>query len=188
MPRPIEYDIQDFLDKTTELFWQKGFKKLSMRNILDLTGLNRHSLYQRFPTKQALYLAAVKNYRDRYLCDTYQLLEKTPSGLSSIRAFFSALLHGDEPVKCLMMNTLLDSEDMESAAIKLAKTHYQHLEKAFANNIQMAIKQGEISSHPSPEDIALQLVTYMQGLPMSTQIYGNKKMKTLIFSLLDSLH
>jgi len=188
MPRPIEYDIKNFLDKTTELFCHKGFQKLSMRNILDLTGLNRHSLYQRFPTKQALYLAAVKNYRDRYLCEAYQLLEKTPSGLSSIRGFFSVLLGGDEPVKCLMVNTLLDSGEMETAAIKLVKAHYQRLEKAFSSNIHIAIEQGDISPHQSPENIALQLVAYMQGLPVSTQVYGNKKMQTLIFSLLDNLH
>lgn len=187
MARPIEYDLEEFLDKTTEVFLANGIKNVSMADILGETGFNRHSLYKLFENKDELYRKAVINYRDRFLCHGYRLLEENPEGLSTIKKFFGMMLSSDSPLRCLMVNTIAEYDEMEDAVKELAQIHFLRIENAYKKNIEIGIEKNEIASTYKPEDISSYLVMTMQGLPVNTQLYGNKKVKKLVFSYLDGL-
>lgn len=175
MVRPIEYDKQEFLDKTTELFLEKGYKRISMRDILDHTGLNRHSVYKNFKNKKYLYREALKNYRDHSLFYGYELLDAKPHGGANIKKFFTALLSCDGPVNCLMVNTIAECDVMDSDSLELARAHFSKIEKAFEKNFQQDIKEGRISDHRNASEMANITVNYMQGLPICSRLFGNKK-------------
>ena len=52
MSRPREYDRDEVLEKTTNLFWEKGFEATSINEVVARTGLNKHSLYNEFGEKE----------------------------------------------------------------------------------------------------------------------------------------
>jgi len=187
MARPIQYDLEAFLDNTTKVFLSKGIKNVSMAHILSETGFNRHSLYKLFENKDKLYKRAVTNYRDRFLCHGYKLLEDNPQGLSSIKKFFETMLSSHSPVRCLMVNTIAEYDEMDDAVKALAQTHFLRIEHAYKKNIEIGIEKNEIASSYDPKDIASYLVMTMQGLPVNTQLYGNAKVQKLVFSYLDGL-
>ncbi|MEZ4744175.1 MAG: TetR/AcrR family transcriptional regulator [Bdellovibrionota bacterium] len=187
MARPIEYDYDEFINKTTELFLARGADHLSMADIIENTGLNRHSLYKMFPNKSELHKGVIKNYRDRFLCHGYKMLEESPQGIASIKTFFATLLAGDSPIRCLMVDSIVDYENVSPAIRKLAKTHYARIEKAYQVNIDIAKKNKEISENHKTEEIASFLVLIMQGLTINTKIFCNDQIKLIIFSYLNGL-
>lgn len=173
--RPIEYDKQKFIDKTTQLFLEKGYKRISMRDILNHTGFNRHSLYKLYENKNALYRETLKNYRDHFLFYGYEILNTKPYGLNNVKKFFGALLSCDGPVNCLMVNTIADCDEMDPDSLELAKVHFSKIKKLYELNYQQAITEGTISSQKNASVLAGVTVNYMQGLPVSSRMFGNKK-------------
>ncbi len=175
MVRPIEYDKQEFLNKTTQLFLEKGYKRITMRDILEHTGLNSHSVYKIFKNKEKLYSEILKNYRDGSLYYGYEILEAKPHGIKNIKAFFAALLAGKDPVDCLMVNTIAECNLMDGKSLEMAKTHFKKIEKSFANNFNQGITDGTVSPNRKALELAGMTVNYMQGLPVSSRTYGNKQ-------------
>ena len=62
MARPKEFDIDQVLDRATELFWTKGYEETSMRDLEEGLGVGRQSLYSTFGDKRDLFLAALDRY------------------------------------------------------------------------------------------------------------------------------
>ena len=61
------------------------------------------------------------------------------------------------------------------------------VEDAYEHNVKIGIRKGEVSKSHNAGEIASYLVMTMQGLPVNTRLYGNKKVKKLVFSYLDGL-
>jgi TetR/AcrR family transcriptional repressor of nem operon len=62
MARPIAYDPDEALEKATDLFWTRGYQAVSVDDLVQTTGLNRHSLYARYGNKYGLFMAALGRY------------------------------------------------------------------------------------------------------------------------------
>ena len=62
MNRPREYKKEDVLEAATGLFWAKGFEATSISELVELTGLNKHSMYREFGDKEGLFLASLDHY------------------------------------------------------------------------------------------------------------------------------
>ena len=62
MPRPVSLDHDAVLDAALELFWQRGYHEVSVDDLVRETGLNRHSLYDRYRSKYGLAVAALERY------------------------------------------------------------------------------------------------------------------------------
>jgi TetR/AcrR family transcriptional repressor of nem operon len=53
------------LEEAIEVFWIKGYHNTSVEDIVETTGLNRHSLYVRFGNKLGLLKASLDRYNQR---------------------------------------------------------------------------------------------------------------------------
>lgn len=66
MPRPIRQHLDErFLDRVAGLFARHGFDHTSLKDLADAVGLSKAGLLHHFPTKEALYRAAVDMGRAR---------------------------------------------------------------------------------------------------------------------------
>ena len=175
MARPIEYDKTEFLKKSTLLFLSRGFEGTSLRDIFETTGMNRHSLYHHFGDKQGLYLEVMDYYEKNNFVPLYTILEKDPLGLTSIEAFFEAILSSKNKVNCVMLHTLLERTAMDKQAIKIATKHFTRLEKGFLDNLNVSITNKEINSDVNIDKASSLLIGFLHGLPTSSALKGNKK-------------
>ena len=55
MARTRSFDPEQVLQQAMMLFWQQGFERLSMEQLVKHLGVNRYSLYETFGNKQALF-------------------------------------------------------------------------------------------------------------------------------------
>jgi len=89
MSRPREYDRDEVLEKTANLFWEKGFEATSMNEVVARTGLNKHSLYNEFGDKERLFLLCIDEYVNKSIKVLRDILTKKPLGLSNIEKLFA---------------------------------------------------------------------------------------------------
>ena len=64
--RPRVFDRLAALAKATHLFWEKGFHATSISDLTQAMEIGSPSLYAAFGSKEALYIEALKYYRDTY--------------------------------------------------------------------------------------------------------------------------
>lgn len=56
---------QDIREKAYQLFAQKGFKEVTMKDICELTGLSRGGLYRHYESTEQIFLEIVNAFSDR---------------------------------------------------------------------------------------------------------------------------
>src|SRR6185503_8823250 len=91
MARPKTYTREEVLRRATSLFSQKGYEGAHLQELVEVTGLNRFSLYKEFGGKEGLFQAALDAYL-LTLAELGALLQRDPPGLANLRAFYGALL------------------------------------------------------------------------------------------------
>ena len=74
-----QFDREEVIDKSVELFWQKGFNASSMQQVVETTGLKPGSIYLAFGNKEGLFHEALNRYARKSLEYLRDLLESAPS-------------------------------------------------------------------------------------------------------------
>ena len=62
MARYKEFEVNEVLDKAIQLFWEQGYQKTSMQELVENMGIHRRSIYDTFGDKHALFIKALKRY------------------------------------------------------------------------------------------------------------------------------
>ena len=88
MPRPIEYKREEVLQKAMQLFWLRGYEQTSVRDVLDSTGFNRHSLYEEFGGKDGLFKEVLGYYKQNIVAQVITPLMADDSDLDTMREVF----------------------------------------------------------------------------------------------------
>ena len=76
MPRPCEYDRETVVEQATALFWEQGYGKTSIGDLVDATGLQPGSLYAAFGNKKGLFLAVIEHYNQAFIAKIRALREE----------------------------------------------------------------------------------------------------------------
>ena len=62
MARPRKFEEPTVVATATELFWRKGYKATTPRDLVEATGLSKSSLYNTFGSKEGLFVRAMEHY------------------------------------------------------------------------------------------------------------------------------
>ena len=114
MGRPKTYDRDEVLENALLLFWRKGFEGAHLQELVEVTGLNRFSLYKEFGSKEGLFDAAMGRYMER-LGSLAACLEAKPLGVVNIRRYFQALVDYRFRHGCFLVNTLSEKHVVGAA-------------------------------------------------------------------------
>jgi AcrR family transcriptional regulator len=115
--RPREFNTTDALDQALLVFWRKGYRGTSLDDLTDVMQINRPSLYAAFGDKEKLFLAAVDQYREKYLVPRVRKLlscDNLREGLADFfRSMSGVIIENETPPGCLIA-CLLSEESCES--------------------------------------------------------------------------
>ncbi len=150
------------------LFWAKGFEGAHLNELVEVTGLNRFSLYKEFGGKDGLFRHAL----NRYIVDaerTYDdVLGAKPLGLENIIHYFDQIRFPEDYHGCFMINTLTEKHIVSAEAFEMARRTVLKAERLFKRNLKAAQQSGELSADKSPHSLARLLSVIDQGMA----IYG----------------
>ena len=168
MPRTKEYNIDEVLSLATKLFLRKGYEATSLNELVKVTHLNRHSLYNEFEDKEGFFLACVEYYTlEEKNLKTVEILTREPIGMKNIEEFLENRIEyalSDNCYGCLLVNTISErgvvSDKINQVIDKI--TIYQ--ESLILNCLDAAIKNKEISKENDSRALKDYLSCLFRGL------------------------
>lgn len=170
MARPKQYDREQVIFNATQLFMKNGFEGTSTRDLVDVTKLNKRSMYTEFTDKEGLFIACLKEYIAQGKKRVLPSLLKKPYSLSNIVEFFRGHLEyasSDECLGCLVVNSSVEHELLSDKVNEIVTDHSQFVEQLFLKNIDGGKEREEISNSIDSKGAAKYLSYLMKGIIVS---------------------
>lgn len=172
MARPQQFERDDVLDKALSVFWKKGFESTSVQDLVDVTGLNRGSIYLAFGDKAELFAEVMEHYTinapTKPLAEALNDSDSSTNMRTVIVSFFNALVkraRADQDQKgCLLTNTSAGFYGCNDAMTEWVRDAFSRLEDVLCALVKRGQDQGDITCTDKPRAIARSLVASGQGL------------------------
>ncbi|AKU91336.1 Transcriptional regulator, TetR family [Vulgatibacter incomptus] len=138
--------VQDVLQATIEVLGRQGYAALRVDEVAALAGVNKTTVYRRWPTKLELVSAAFHEIADRAI-----VAVDTGSLRSDLLAFFRARSEASSPARAAMIR-LITTERANPEVAALARSRWEeHLGRVSAL-VERGVDRGEL---PAGTDAAL---------------------------------
>ncbi|MFL9845574.1 TetR/AcrR family transcriptional regulator [Flavobacterium rhizosphaerae] len=191
---------EQILKTSLLLFLQKGFKEVTMNEIVKSSGFSKGAFYHYFSSKEEVFKEVIHVYFSQMLKLDYATL---PSG--SLKSFYQSnleiqeerekimhswyqeTLEGDEPknIYYILFDAVRLLPDIK---IQQAQRIEEEL-KAWENVITNAMATGEIKTTFSPENLAKQFVYSSDGIAMHmVMISSSDQLTDEVRAVWDSLY
>lgn len=168
MPRAIQFDPDATLETAMQQFWEAGFTRTSMHDLVRRTGLSRSSLYAAFHSKERLFELALAHYDRQMRRRELARLEQDYPPLSAIRELFRGWVRratelGDTR-GCLLVNTATElGTDCPGPGAMVARTQAD-TEAFFERALNAARERGELAESLDTQHAARSLLATLLGL------------------------
>src|SRR5687768_10416464 len=102
------------LEAAAELFYGRGVNSTGLAELAETAHVSKRTLYQHFPTKDALIEACLRRFQDDQVLGNELMLQRTDlPARERLLALFTAP-NGDRPLRgCLYSNTAVEIADTE---------------------------------------------------------------------------
>ncbi|WP_438495270.1 TetR/AcrR family transcriptional regulator [Paenibacillus sp. IHBB 3054] len=171
MARSKEFEENVVLEKAMKLFWEQGYEKTSMMDLVKHMGIHRRSLYDTFGDKHTLFLKAMDRFRDKVNAELVGEVKRSKNATEALQLIFSFVISGEEdsPSGCLMVNSAVELA-MRDTEVDLKTTELFTLsEQLFKDIILWGQQDGEFSSDYNADDLAEHLHAVYVGLRVMTR-------------------
>ena len=169
--RPRSFETDQVLDAALELFWKRGYRTTTTRDLEAGLGLSQPSLYNAFGSKQDLLEAALDRYEA--LTDEALLrpLEDSPEGLAAIQTFFSALRHWvthDGRQGCMLINLMAEDGGATDRVTRRSRAYRRRVRDGLRGALERAVRLGE-TPEADPDDRADLLLGLVLGFNVAAR-------------------
>ena len=168
--RPREFDTNVALDRVLPVFWRDGFEGASVQALAEAAGVSKPSLYAAYGNKEALFLAALARYGERYGVERGDALEAEPDGREAVRGFLYAVVDAytdpAHPAGCLVVTgtTTCDSPAVPEAVRSALCTALRAGAERLACRLARAQREGQLAADVSVDALATYFNTLIAGL------------------------
>ena len=192
MPRVEVFDRAQVLEKVKHLFWDKGFNGTSMQDLVDVTGLNRSSLYNSFGNKKALYELVLAQYQEEGNLFFEEALSQKDNAFEAISLVFNALttsiIKDIEGKGCFNMNCTTELSRTDIGIRAFLTSRQEHTISVFKNLVEKGQQQGVINKDDSADNYGYYLFSAFQGLRMTGMLTRDQqKLKKIVSNILKTL-
>ena len=168
MPWEKSFDIDDAVDRATDVFWAKGYEATSLSDLLAAMGINKGSFYNAFGSKHDLFVRGLLKYGQEQHSAALADLAALNDPVQAIRKLFDFLIEQsaiDRDKKgCLLVNTALDLPNQGPGIADIVKSSMDDIETFFRRQITEGIEAGDIPNHVDPDKTAKALLGLVVGL------------------------
>lgn len=147
--RPREFDVDEALDAALRVFWHRGYRATTTRDLERELGLAQSSITSAFGTKADLVDAALTRYLVKLQQDLLDPLRDGPGGLAAIDRFLADLSdwHCDEGGRgCLIGRLMCEGAHTEPRIAERVGAYRLSLRSALDTALLRAVEAGEIAA------------------------------------------
>ncbi|MBO7743013.1 TetR/AcrR family transcriptional regulator [Paenibacillus sp. MWE-103] len=183
MARTKEFDQDAVIEKAMRLFWEQGYEKTSMKDLVAHMGIHKGSMYDTFGDKQALYFRALDRYADLTEQAVLGRVAEARSAKEAIRMLLEATLQADKPHPdgCFIVNTAVELAKHDPEAKDRVLRSWSRTEQWFRDLIARGRQSGELGDALDTEGLAASLMNAYIGLTvMAKTITDRDKLRAII--------
>ena len=167
--RPRCFDLEEALDRSLLLFWEKGFQNTSLDEIAEAVGVKKPSLYAAFGDKETLFRKVLQRYSSK-LSEPVQVLDRYGNIREAIDAFIELGIAGGcskgHPRGCLLASAFADSTLLPPNLAKEIKALVNQADQAVAQRLKKAVRDGQLPADFDVNGTAKFLITLMHGVAL----------------------
>lgn len=162
---------QDIREKAYQLFAEKGFKEVTMKDICELTGLSRGGLYRHYESTEQIFLEIVNDFSHKQKNEVFTKIEQNIPATTILKELLSRYAR-----------EMLDYENSFSLAIcefysnpeiskedNSVKKQYEISKSIWVDLINYGIGTKEFN-HVNPESVFNVIVFAYQGVRMYSRL------------------
>ena len=182
---------QFIIEKAAPVFNEKGYAGTSLTDLTNATGLTKGSIYGNFDNKDEVALAAFDYNFNRV---TVYIKEKILATDNSIeRLLVYPKVYGDfleipflKP-GCPILNTSTEADDTHPQLREKASNALLLWKTSIENQIKRGIQRDEIKAETNPTEIAVVLMSLIEGAIMQAKVTGKSTDLKIAMSYLEKL-
>lgn len=161
--RPRAFDEEEILEAAFELFWRKGYRRTTTRDLEQTLGLSQSSIYNAFGSKRALLEIALDRYEHRTTAYLLAPLRDSPDGLAAVDRFFvdlAAWVTGDGRHGCMLINMMAEDGGLTEEIRRRTQRYRKRVRNGLHDALVRAVARGEIKDEglDAKADLLLGLV------------------------------
>lgn len=154
MARPRRHSDDELLARAVAIFWERGFRGTSMRELEARLDARPGSVYARFGSKEALFLAALERYGRQLEGEIDAAVRNAADPVAGIAAYCREFVHAtasSDPAlvrpSCMIVRALLEVADEDAAVGRAAAALLGRVEGRLARRIAVAQRDGRVVTH-----------------------------------------
>ncbi|MGG1610984.1 TetR/AcrR family transcriptional regulator [Paenibacillus phoenicis] len=177
MARSKEFDEKEVLLKAMRLFWEQGYEKTSLQDLVEHMGVHRRSLYDTFGDKHTLYIKTMEQYARITNAAIKAEVQRGRTALESIRLIFDYLIetNGEQPIGCFFVNSATELAYRDPEVSKLTSELFGNEEQLLTELIQQGQQAGDISPELDPRLLASSLHATLLGIRVMRRTSTDKQ-------------
>lgn len=158
-----EYNVNSVLEKSIQLYWSKGYKACSITDIVELTGVNRFSLYHEFEDKNGILYNSLRLYRERHCESKFEILKQAGDTAQVLTDFLFSFLNKEANQQgCYFIHIGTELADTDQKINALVKDYLSEIEELFTQLLKR---------DPNTEENAFIYARQLIGLFCSTMSF-----------------
>jgi len=187
MGRSKEFEESVVLQKAMELFWQQGYEKTSLNDLVAHMGIHRRSLYDTFGDKHTLFLKTIDCFGAFIKARLNFEISRAKTAKEAIQYIFDLMIEegGDKALGCLFVNSATELAPRDKEVEEKTKEAFMQLENLLADCIRKGQQAGEFRSDYDAEMLAENLHNALLGIRVlaRTSVSKEKLRRIADFSL-----
>lgn len=161
------------LEISMKLFLEKGFKEVTMNELVQSCGLSKGAFYHYFTSKDKLYQKAIEAYVDEsftYMSEVYDAQNTLRENVLRMVEAFSQMYEGqgaDSDSKKRLLNSYVDMvrRSMQSDVLsKKMQAFMQMFTEQFNGYVKEAQEKGEIKKSLNAHHVTMHVLALLEGL------------------------
>ena len=166
-----QYDREELLDRSIELFRERGYAATSTAELVAELGVNRKSMYAEFGSKQGLFEASLDRYSEVHLTRVLAPIEAADAGVDGIRqafANYAAATEGWARGKgCLLCNTAVERAAQDPGSARRVDAYFARIAAGFRRALGNGQRSGDIDAGADIDQLAGFFTTALIGVAAS---------------------
>ncbi|MBE7679910.1 TetR/AcrR family transcriptional regulator [Paenibacillus sp. P13VS] len=171
MARSKEFEENEVLDKAMKLFWEQGYEKTSMSDLVEHMGIHRRSIYDTFTDKRTLFFKAMERFGNRTDAKLAAGVKQAKTAKEALHFIFDYMNSTEEgePPGCMFVNSAVEmacrDEDVDAKAVGA----FEKVEQLLVELVTWGQENGEFSSQYGPQELAEYLHNALIGIRVMTR-------------------
>ena len=168
MPRHAEFDRDIVINQATGVFWERGYARTSVGDLVSATGLQPGSLYAAFGNKKGLFLEVIDQYNRGFVGRISALRAAPGRSIEKLEGLLKQVVEDTDAGKanrgCLTVNALLEMSTHDDDIAARLRGHNARLRKAFAWLVKDAQAEGDVQATRDANELATFVLNNLWGM------------------------